>query len=418
MREGDTARGSLLAPFRIRSFRFQWPADLCASWAFEMETLILGWYVLVETQSVLMLTIYASMQHLGTLLSPMFGVAGDRIGQRKLLSAMRGFYALLAATIMALALTGLISPYLVLGVAALMGMVRPSDIGMRTALVGETVPQSQLMGAMSVQRTTQDSARIAGALTGAGVMASLGMGPAYVAVTCLYLISCLLTLQTGERRPVGERPQKEAPAQSPLRDLKEGVVYVATTPYLLATMILAFLLNMTAFPLISSLQPYVAKEVYGADQQTLGYMSACAGLGAVAGSIAITRFGALINPARLMVHASVAWYLVLLVYSQIVTAGAGLFVLFFAGLAQSVAVVSMAAVLLRRSDQRFRGRIMGVRMLAIYSNMPGILAAGYLLPRFGFAAVAAAYCVFGILMTIAIVAYWRSALWNEGAEAR
>ena len=66
-------------------------------------------------------------------------------------------------------------------------------------------------------------------------------------------------------------------------------------------------------------------------------------------------------------------------------------VLFFAGLAQSVAIVSMAAVLLRRSDEKFRGRIMGVRMLAIYSNMPGILAAGYLLPRYGFAAVAAAY---------------------------
>lgn len=406
------ARGSLLAPFRVRSFRFQWPADLCTSWAFEMETLILGWYVLVETQSVLMLTIYASMQHLGTLLSPMFGVVGDRIGQRKLLSAMRGFYALLAATIMGLALTQLINPYLVLGVAALMGMVRPSDIGMRTALVGETVPQAQLMGAMSVQRTTQDSARIAGALTGAGVMASLGMGPAYVAVTCLYLASCLLTLQTGADR-AGARAHKEPAAQSSLRDLKEGVVYVATTPYLLATMILAFLLNMTAFPLISSLQPYVAKEVYGADQQTLGYMSACAGLGAVAGSIAITRFGSLFDPSRLMIYASIGWYLVLLVYSQIVTASAGMVVLFFAGLAQSIAIVSMATVLLRTSDQKFRGRIMGVRMLAIYSNMPGILAAGYLLPRYGFAMVATAYCVFGIVMTLAIVMYWRSALWRE-----
>ena len=409
------ARGSLLAPFRIRSFRFQWPADLCTSWAFEMETLILGWYVLVETQSVLMLTIYASMQHLGTLLSPMFGVVGDRIGQRKLLSAMRGFYALLAATIMGLALTQLINPYLVLGVAALMGMVRPSDIGMRTALVGETVPQAQLMGAMSVQRTTQDSARIAGALTGAGVMASLGMGPAYVAVTCLYVASCLLTLQTGAERAgrADARAPKEPIAQSPLRDLKEGVVYVATTPYLLATMILAFLLNMTAFPLISSLQPYVAKEVYGADQQTLGYMSACAGLGAVAGSIAITRFGSLFDPSRLMIHASIGWYLVLLVYSQIVTASAGMVVLFFAGLAQSIAIVSMATVLLRTSDQKFRGRIMGVRMLAIYSNMPGILAAGYLLPRYGFAIVATAYCIFGIVMTLAIVMYWRSALWRQ-----
>src|ERR1700752_2203849 len=46
------SRFSILSPFAIRSFRFQWPADLATSWAFEMETIILGWYVLVETQSV------------------------------------------------------------------------------------------------------------------------------------------------------------------------------------------------------------------------------------------------------------------------------------------------------------------------------------------------------------------------------
>ncbi|MGX7835875.1 hypothetical protein ACWKSR_12055, partial [Campylobacter fetus subsp. venerealis] len=51
----DTARPSALAPFRIRNYRFQWPADLLTSWAFEMEQLILGWYVLVETGSVLLL---------------------------------------------------------------------------------------------------------------------------------------------------------------------------------------------------------------------------------------------------------------------------------------------------------------------------------------------------------------------------
>ena len=44
-----------LAPLRVRTYRFQWLADLGTSWAFEMEVLILGWYVLVETQSVLML---------------------------------------------------------------------------------------------------------------------------------------------------------------------------------------------------------------------------------------------------------------------------------------------------------------------------------------------------------------------------
>ena len=267
-------------------------------------------------------------------------------------------------------------------------------------------------------RTAKDSARITGALTGAGVMAFLGMGLAYVVVTCLYLTSCLLTLQTGAAQFARAAQEKASVPQSPLRDLKEGIVYVATTPYLLATMTLAFLLNMTAFPLISSLQPYVAKEVYAADQQTLGYMSACAGFGAVAGSIAMTRFGGLFSPSRMMVYASVGWYLVLIVYSQVTTADVGMAVLFFAGLAQSVAIVSMAAVLLRRSDQKFRGRIMGVRMLAIYSNMPGILAAGYLLPRFGFASVAAAYCLFGLLMTVVIVFFWRSALWRDDDASR
>ena len=84
-------RASALAPFRIRAFRFQWPADLATSWAFEMEAIILGWYVLVETRSVLLLTAFASLQFIGTLIAPLFGVMGDRIGHRNVLCAMRGF---------------------------------------------------------------------------------------------------------------------------------------------------------------------------------------------------------------------------------------------------------------------------------------------------------------------------------------
>ena len=95
----EHARPSALAPFRIRNYRFQWPADLLTSWAFEMETLILGWYVLVETGSVLLLTLFASLGYIGTLIAPMFGVAGDRIGHRDLLAMMRTVYAGLAATL-------------------------------------------------------------------------------------------------------------------------------------------------------------------------------------------------------------------------------------------------------------------------------------------------------------------------------
>src|SRR6476660_2908287 len=125
------ARPSMLAPFRVPSYRFQWPADLLTSWAFEMETLILGWYVLVETGSVLWLTVFGALQYLGTLVAPLFGVAGDRLGHRNVLFAMRVIYALIALTLMTLAFAGLVTPAIVLVIAALFGVVRPSDLGVR-----------------------------------------------------------------------------------------------------------------------------------------------------------------------------------------------------------------------------------------------------------------------------------------------
>ena len=52
---------SAFAPFRVRSYRFQWPADLLTSWALEMEMIIFGWYVLVETGSVVYFTIFGAL---------------------------------------------------------------------------------------------------------------------------------------------------------------------------------------------------------------------------------------------------------------------------------------------------------------------------------------------------------------------
>ncbi|MEK7446469.1 MAG: hypothetical protein AABZ70_16590 [candidate division NC10 bacterium] len=146
------------AAFRVRSFRFQWSADLLTSWAFEMETVILGWYVMVHTGSVLWLTVFGSLQFLGTLAAPMFGVLGDRLGGRVMLCAMRATYAVLAALLMLLTLAGGLTPAWVLVVAALAGLVRPNDLVLRNSLIGETIPPHHLMGALGLSRATMDSA--------------------------------------------------------------------------------------------------------------------------------------------------------------------------------------------------------------------------------------------------------------------
>ena len=415
-------RVSALAPFSVRAFRFQWPADLATSWAFEMETLILGWYVLVETRSVFMLTLFASLLYVGTLLAPMFGVMGDRIGHRNLLSIMRSVYAACAITLMTFAFLGILAPELVLAVTAVVGLVRPSDNGMRSALVGETMPHDRLVGAMGIQRTTQDSARIAGALTGAGLVATLGMGPAYLVVSSFYVVSVLLTLKAGsaraERSPHSAGSAgNESARPSPWRDLKEGIGYVWKTPHLRAAILLAFLLNLTAFPLFNNLLPVVAKNVYLSDQTTLGYMVAGAASGALTGSIVLSRFAHRVPPARMMIVFSIAWYLMLLVFARAPGPAIGIPVLVLTGFMQSLGMVPATAMLLRNSAERFRGRIMGIRMLALYGNLPGLLLSAPLIAAIGYPNTATLYCAIGITFTLIIAVVWRAQLWRLDAPA-
>lgn len=410
------ARDPALAPFRVRSFRFQWPADLAASWAFEMETLILGWYVLAETGSVLMLTLFASLQYAGTLLSPLIGVAGHRLGNKRVFCAMRGFYLLLASMLAALALSEALQPLHVFVITALMGLVRPSDLVMRHALIGETLPVAQFVGAASISRTTQDSARVMGALTGAGLVAVLGVGIAYVVVTAFYLASLLLTLGVASSRTAPQTTSTLVPT-TVLQDLKEGMLYVWRTPALQAAIWLALLVNLTAFPLVNGLLPYVARSVYGTDQTGLGYMVAGFAGGALLGSLWLTRFGHGVKPARMMVGGCVVWYVLTLLFVQMDSLAAGIAVLLLSGLAQSLGMVAMAAMLLRVSEPHFRSRVMGVRMLAIYTLPVGLMLSGPLIEQFGFRALGSAYCLAGLALTLWIGWHWRSQVWDSRAPA-
>lgn len=385
-----------------------------------METVILGWYVFAETKSVLLLTVFGSLQWLGTLISPLFGVVGDRIGHRNLLCAMRGFYTAQAILLMVLALTGALNPVHVLVISTFMGMVRPSDMVMRYALVGETMPAAHLMGAMSIERTTSDSARVIGALSGAGLVAALGMGPAYVAITAFYVASLLLTLGIA-RKPATRRVSAVTPVlllrASAWRDLREAVAYVWATPLLLGALSLAFLVNLTAYPLVLGLLPYVAKEIYQTDQTGLGYLVASFSAGALFGSIVLTHSGGSVRAARAMVIFSGAWYVMLATFAQMPSLSTGIFALVLAGCAQSLSLVPMSALLLRNSDERFHGRIMGLRMFAIYGLPIGLLAAGPIIDRFGYPALATLYCAIGIAFTVLIAVRWRVHVWRREAPA-
>jgi predicted MFS family arabinose efflux permease len=360
---------------------------------------------------VLLLTLFGSLQYFGTLVAPVFGMAGDRLGHRRVLCAMRASYAVLALLLMTLAFSGTLRPLHVLVIATFAGLVRPSDLAMRSALVADTMPADRFVSAMGASRTTSDSARTVGALAGAGLFATLGLGRAYIAITCFYIAGLLLTfgVSTVRHTQMSQR-------NSLWRDLREGLAYLWDTPASLAALWLAFLVNLTAYPMTSGLLPYVARDVYHVDQTGLGTLIASFAFGSLLGSVLISVIGRSIRPARVMIVFALAWYAMLLLFVRMRDPTSGSLTLICAGLAQSLSLVPMSALLLHGAGA-YRGRVMGMRMLAIYGLPLGLLGAGALIDRIGFAPTATLYCSLGIALTLLIALHWRAALWPLHAQA-
>ena len=408
----------MLAPFRTRAFRYQWPADLATSWAVEMEVLILGWYILVESESVVLLVFFGALQYLGSLVSPLFGVAGDRLGYGRLLWITRALYAVMAALLGWLAASGSLSPTAVLIIAGFNGLVRPSDMVMRYALIAQYLPASQLMGALGISRITSDSARIAGALAGAGVVAMFGIAPAYLVVTSLYVVSFVLSLQVVPRQAASAAATIAAlpdatPPSTPWQDLQSAALYVWQRPALMGGMSMAFLANLVAFPLFIGLLPYVAKSVYGVGQGGLGWLGASFASGALLGSLVLSSNRLRLGAARLMLIAGMCWLIANACQAHTTTLLSGMSLLAVAGFAQSLCMTPLAAVMLRATEPAYRGRVMGMRMLAIWGLPMGLMLSGPLIERVGFQATMTGYALVGMVLTLTIGLRWRQALWTD-----
>ena len=397
---------NVFQPFKVKSFRFQWPADLMASWAFEMEILILGWYVIVETQSVLSLTLFASLQWLGTLLAPYLGALGDRLSRRTLLCSLRLIYLVLSLVLMTLAQTQSLEPAHVYLVSLLAGLVRPSDLVMRNGLIGDTISGSKLMSAMGLSRTTMDTARIIGALFGAGLFSLFGLGIAYIMVSLFYAISFLLTLGVSgvTTNPVRLNRKKQ---DSIFFNLKQGLIYVWRTPALLAAMWLAFLVNLTVFPVSHGILPYVAKSIYKVDESGLSHLVASYAFGALLGSITMVLIKLKENPARFMIINIFLMHLLIIFFAYIETKLNGQILLFFSGYIQSLAMISLVVTLLAIASEKFRGLVMGVRMMAVYGLPLGLMFSGYMIEYLGYGRSVMLYGLIGLILSALVTLKWR-----------
>jgi hypothetical protein len=113
----------------------------------------------------------------------------------------------------------------------------------------------------------------------------------------------------------------------------------------------------------------------------------------------------------------VAWYLCLMGFAWTTSLALALALLVAAGIAQSLSMLALAILLLRTSEDRFRGRIMGVRMLAIYTLPLGLLIAGAIIPLIGYLASALGLLALGLALLAWLALAWRADLLDPQALA-
>jgi predicted MFS family arabinose efflux permease len=188
-------------------------------------------------------------------------------------------------------------------------------------------------------------------------------------------------------------------------------------PDLLGAVSVAFLVNLLAFPFFLGLLPYVAKDVYGIGQSGLGYLAASFAGGALVGSLVVGTSRLPLRAGRVMLWSAALWFVAILFFGQIRLVGVGVALLFAAGFVQSLCMSPLAAVILRASSAEMRGRVMGIRVLAIWGRPLGLLAAGPIIAMAGYSATTLIYAVLGLAATIAIGWRWRAALWHRAAAA-
>jgi sugar phosphate permease len=106
------------------------------------------------------------------------------------------------------------------------------------------------------------------------------------------------------------------------------------------------------------------------------------------------------------------WFVAVILFGQTRSFGFGFALLLLSGFMQSLCLTPLAAVLLRGSSVEMRGRVMGMRVLAIWGLPLGLLASGPLIEHFGYVACTALYGALGLAATFAVAYRCRQALWH------
>jgi MFS family permease len=245
-----------------------------------MQSVALSWLVLQLTHSATWLGLAIALQFIPVLLlGPYGGVVVDRVDKRRLIIATQTAAAVQALALGLLAATGTATLGWVLVLSVTLGLINVLDNPARQAFVREMVSAGQVRNAVSLNSVLVNVARAVGPAVAGVLIASTGVGVCFFINAASFIAAILAYATMDVSRLTPTAPVARAPGQ-----LREGLRYVGRTPDLLVPLVMMALVGTLTYEFQVSL-PAFATASLGGDARTFGLITACMGVGAVAGGL-------------------------------------------------------------------------------------------------------------------------------------
>ena len=346
-----------------------------------MTRIATSWLVYRLTGSAFLLGVVGFAGQIPSfLLAPFAGVLVDRWNRHRLLVATQVLALVQSLALALLALTGHIKIWHVIGLSIFQGLINAFDMPARQAFVVEMVEKREdLANAIALNSSMVNVARLLGPSIGGVVIAAVGEGWCFMvdAISYLAVIASLLAMK------ITPRTLRVTTDANIFQQLREGWTYVVRFAPIRNILLLLALVSLVGMP-YTVLMPVFANDVLHGGPNTLGFLMAASGVGALMGALFLAARRSVLGLGKFIPLMAAAFGAGLIVFSftRVLWLSLGLMVVTGLGFMVQMAVSNTVLQTIVEEDKR--GRVMSFYTMAFMGTAPfGSLLAGSVADRIG-----------------------------------
>jgi MFS family permease len=386
-----------LRAFRHRNFRLFYAGQAISLIGTWIQQIALSWLVYRTTGSGFLLGLVTFCSQIPMLLFlPLAGLFSDRYDRRRLMVVAYVLAMVQAIMLGLLTLNGAIRIWQILALGFLYGTIMAFETPARQSLISQMVnDRDDLSNAIALNSVLMNSGRLIGPSIAGVLLVFVSEGWCFL----INSASFVAIIASVSMMKLAAKPR--AKTSSSLRnELAVAARYAWNTRPIRLFLALVALISFTASP-YTVLMPIFARDVFGGDAHTLGFLVGSAGLGAVIGTAFLTTRPNVFELSRLVPFTSAAAGIALMLVGISKTYWLSLAFMACLGFGIIVTAASVNMMLQTLVDEDKRGRIISFYAMAFLGMAPlGGLIAGSLAGQLGAPATAmidGACCLLGTL---------------------